>query len=321
MPTEPTSDTEELAKEETEISGGSKFIKSHKFIKFNKLDKFNNIDQKPYTDISWINKVPMEGWWSDKHVVRGGDKTDKVRRYAVISGEVDADDRIIVQDIFNTYENRYGLDIELLIVSAAAAEGLDFKNIRHIHIMEPYWNWGRIMQIISRGVRNDSHIDLPPEEKNVQPYIYLAVPPLTEQLPDGGYAPTTDTELYEESLKDEAINISFNEAIDDVSIECEINAESKCRKCSPTNEPLFTDDPARDAKTDDPCREVVNEKVKATEIQIGETKYYYTANDKSAFGISIFVYDEHVNSWRQMRESDPVFIDIVDAVGNLNLKK
>lgn len=36
----------------------------------------------------------------------------------------------------------------------AGAEGLDFKNGRQIHIMEPWYNINGIEQIIGRGVRN-----------------------------------------------------------------------------------------------------------------------------------------------------------------------
>lgn len=279
-----------------------------------KEGEYEAIDQRSHSDISWIHTAPAGGWWTNNQVTGGA---DKVRRYAIISGEVDSDDRIIVQDVFNGSDNQHGEQIELLVVSAAAAEGLDFKNIRHIHIMEPYWNWGRVMQIISRGVRSDSHIDLPPEEKNVQPYIYLAVPPKSEQNSDGTYAKTTDVEFYEDSLLDEAINNSFNDAIDEVSIERNINNETPSHQCSPTNTPLYTDDPARDIRTEDPCKEIVSEKIKATEIQVADNKYYYMKNEKSPFGLSIFKFDVNIDSWRQMKESDPLFLDLVDAINAL----
>ena len=51
------------------------------------------------------------------------------------------------------------------MITSAGAEGLDLKNIRQIHIMEPYWNEVRVKQVIGRGVRNNSHKDLPPKEQ------------------------------------------------------------------------------------------------------------------------------------------------------------
>lgn len=249
------------------------------------------------------------GWWGGAQL-----KGDGTRRFALITGDVDPDDRIIIQDVYNLPENAHGEIIELLIVSSAAAEGLDFKNIRHVHVLEPYWTWGRIMQIISRGVRNDSHIGLPPEEKNVQPYIYLAIPPTSEIAPDGTYPPTTDTELYEESLADETINWSFISSIDEVSLECEINAESHCRKCSPNNKPLFTDDPSRDCQLEDPCTLVETGTVTAKEIEIDGKKYQYIDNEKSAFGITVYEYNDKIAMYERVQESDAAFMRVYEAL-------
>ena len=79
---------------------------------------------------------------------------DSVKKFAIISGDVDVEDRALLQDMLNSDNNKYGGIIDLILISSTGAEGLDLKNIRHIHIMEPYWNWGRISQIEARGVRN-----------------------------------------------------------------------------------------------------------------------------------------------------------------------
>ena len=41
--------------------------------------------------------------------------------------------------------------------TAAAAEGLNLMNVRHIHITEPHWNPARHDQVIGRGIRLCSH--------------------------------------------------------------------------------------------------------------------------------------------------------------------
>lgn len=41
--------------------------------------------------------------------------------------------------------------------------------------MEPYWNQTRIEQVIGRGVRRNSHIALPPNERNVEIFRYFTV--------------------------------------------------------------------------------------------------------------------------------------------------
>lgn len=68
--------------------------------------------------------------------------------------------------------NINGEKIKVVIISQAGSEGIDFKNIRQIHILDPWWNLNRIEQIIGRGVRNCSHKKLPFKERNVQIFMY-----------------------------------------------------------------------------------------------------------------------------------------------------
>ena len=88
----------------------------------------------------------------------------------------------------NHADNRYGANIKVVLISKAAAEGLDFKNIRQIHIMEPWYNLNRIEQIIGRGVRNLSHCALPFEERNVE--IYMHTTEMKELYPTLTVSPT-----------------------------------------------------------------------------------------------------------------------------------
>jgi len=68
--------------------------------------------------------------------------------------------------------NRDGKQIKVILISRAGSEGLDFKNIRQIHILEPWYNMNRIEQIIGRAVRNLSHCMLPFEKRNVEVYLH-----------------------------------------------------------------------------------------------------------------------------------------------------
>jgi superfamily II DNA or RNA helicase len=222
------------------------------------------------------------------------------KEYVVISGEVSIEDRTRVQKMYNTPGG-----CSLILVSSTGAEGLDLKRVRHIHIMEPYWNWGRIEQIISRGVRNDSHIDLPKEEKNVQAYIYLAVPPESEAAKATEL--TTDVDLYEDALKNRDSIVSFTEALEEVSIECSLSLHGKCRTCKPTDEPLYSADPEKDIRTRDPCSDYTEKELSVSEIVIDGVTYYYSTNEKSPYGITIFMLDADLNAYRQLKESHPIY--------------
>jgi len=94
-------------------------------------------------------------------------------KYIMITGDPrlspnnDADIKAITND-----NNINGDKIKVVLISQAGSEGLDFKAIRQIHILDPWYNVNRLEQIIGRGVRNNSHKDLPFEKRNVQIFLY-----------------------------------------------------------------------------------------------------------------------------------------------------
>ena len=75
----------------------------------------------------------------------------------------------------NNAKNKDGHFVKVVLISKAAAEGVDFKNIRQIHVMEPWFNMNRIEQIIGRGVRNFSHCQLPFEKRNVEIFLHATL--------------------------------------------------------------------------------------------------------------------------------------------------
>ena len=78
-------------------------------------------------------------------------------------------------------DNKYGERVKVIIISKAGSEGLDFKFIRQIHILEPWYNMNRIEQIIGRGVRNLSHCGLPFKERNVELYLHSTLLEMNEE--------------------------------------------------------------------------------------------------------------------------------------------
>jgi len=66
-------------------------------------------------------------------------------------------------------------------ITSAGAEGLSLRNVRRVHIMEPYWNHVRTDQVKGRAVRICSHVDLQynPEpslnERTVEVFTYCSV--------------------------------------------------------------------------------------------------------------------------------------------------
>ena len=112
-------------------------------------------------------------------------KDFKPARYVMITGDNrispnnDADvkaitnnDNIFREDGQGNVYDISGEIIKVVLISQAGSEGLDFKAIRQVHILEPWYNVNRLEQIIGRAVRNFSHKDLPFSNRNVQIFLY-----------------------------------------------------------------------------------------------------------------------------------------------------
>ena len=98
-------------------------------------------------------------------------------RYVMITGEKELSANNINDLKYITHpDNSNGSKVKVVLITRAAAEGLDFKNIRQIHLMEPWYNTNRMEQIIGRGVRNNSHCDLELNQRNVEIYFHSTSP-------------------------------------------------------------------------------------------------------------------------------------------------
>ncbi len=71
--------------------------------------------------------------------------------------------------------NLHGELCRVFCITSAGAEGLSLRNVRNVHIMEPYWNHVRTDQVQGRAVRICSHMDLELEERNVDVFTYCTV--------------------------------------------------------------------------------------------------------------------------------------------------
>ena len=103
------------------------------------------------------------------------DKQDK--HYLLITGDNDLSINSYSDYLKIENKNMNGDKIKVIIGSETAAEGLDFKYIREVHILEPWFHLNKIEQVIGRGIRNCSHIELPFAQRNVMVYLYASVSP------------------------------------------------------------------------------------------------------------------------------------------------
>jgi hypothetical protein len=112
-------------------------------------------------------------------------KDFKPARYIMITGDprispnndldvkaITNNDNIFNEDKDGSITDISGQIIKVVLISQAGSEGLDFRTIRQVHIMDPWYNVNRIEQIIGRAVRNFSHKDLPFTKRNVQIFLH-----------------------------------------------------------------------------------------------------------------------------------------------------
>jgi hypothetical protein len=173
--------------------------------------------------------------------------------FALYTGTESAEEKEIIRNIYNgdwdfipTYladklreiarNNNMGEIIKVFMITSSGSEGINLRNTRYVHIMEPYWHPVRTEQVIGRARRICSHKDLPPELQSVEVFLYLMT--FTQEQIQGGDSIelklkdlskrepkiplTSDEALYEISSIKEEVNTQLIKAIKESAIDCAI---------------------------------------------------------------------------------------------------
>lgn len=105
--------------------------------------------------------------------------------YSMITGDIkySTSNKDELQYI-NHIGNKNGDLCKVVLISQAGSEGLDFKHLRQVHILEPWYNLNRIDQIIGRAIRNCSHKELPLKKRNCQIFLHATIQDNDEECID-----------------------------------------------------------------------------------------------------------------------------------------
>jgi hypothetical protein len=183
--------------------------------------------------------------------------------FALYTGTESAEEKEIIRNIFNskwknvpktiteqlnarTTNNMFGEVIKILMITASGAEGINLRNVRYVHITEPYWHPVRTEQIIGRARRICSHIDLPEELRTVDVFLYvmrftrrqiaqdndesLNIRMFDKSKTDGVTPMSTDQSLYEISNIKERITRQILTAVKESSFDCMIHANASAKE-------------------------------------------------------------------------------------------
>lgn len=116
---------------------------------------------------------------------REGEMEKGVPAFGMYTGDETEEEAELMRQIFNEdYSQTFPASLKdaikerrlcIFMGTKKAAEGITLKNVRNVYIMEPYWNPGRIEQVIGRAIRVNSHKDLPEDERDVTVKLYMSV--------------------------------------------------------------------------------------------------------------------------------------------------
>lgn len=173
--------------------------------------------------------------------------------FALYTGTETAEEKEIIRNIYNgdwdsvptniashlreiSNNNNMGEIIKVFMITSSGSEGINLKNTRYVHIMEPYWHPVRTEQVIGRARRICSHKELPIELQSVEVFIYLMTF-TAEQIKsddsielkqkdlskrDPKVPLTSDEALYEISSIKEEVNTQLINAVKEAAIDCAV---------------------------------------------------------------------------------------------------
>ena len=195
--------------------------------------------------------------------------------YALYTGTEEAEEKEIIRNIYNgawnyipnniaaqlkakSSNNNLGEIIKVLMITSAGSEGINLKNTRYVHIMEPYWHPVRQEQVIGRARRICSHKDLPKKLQTVEVFVYIMT--FTKEQLDSEfalelklkdisknppYAPqTSDQKLLEISTIKEQLTSQLLIGVKEASIDCAVHTKSNTKEklvCLSFGQPTVND--------------------------------------------------------------------------------
>ena len=140
------------------------------------------------------------------------------------------------------HNNNMGEVIKVFMITSSGSEGINLRNTRYVHIMEPYWHPVRLEQVIGRARRICSHKDLPLALQTVEVFVYIMTfsveqlktdeaielkrKDLSKALP--AVPQTSDQYLYEISEIKANLTTQLTDSIKETAFDCYIYSNGKC---------------------------------------------------------------------------------------------
>jgi len=136
-----------------------------------------------YSNWKWSGVLPLAialehagfSKYGGRNILHGAGRKRNAGNYIVLSGDKDmSPDNDGEIQVVKASNNINGEVVKVVLATSVATEGIDFKCIREIHLLEPWFHMNKVEQIIGRAVRNCSHMALDSRYRNVTIYQHAA---------------------------------------------------------------------------------------------------------------------------------------------------
>ena len=211
------------------------------------------LDKNGFTRFK-IKKSSTGIWTIDIDEINKGKPT-----YALYTGTETSEEKEMMRHIYNgewdqipesisielnkmAKNNNMGEVIKVFMITSSGSEGINLRNTRYVHIIEPYWHPVRLEQVIGRARRICSHKALPLALQTVEVFVYLMTftpeqlksddaielkrKDLSKAVP---HVPmTSDQYLYEISEIKSNLTAQLTDAVKESAFDCYIYSNGKC---------------------------------------------------------------------------------------------
>lgn len=289
-----------------------------------------------------IKKNSLDAWEIDIKEEDLGKPT-----YALYTGTESAEEKEIIRNIYNgswdyiptnianalrkvANNNNMGEIIKVLMITSSGSEGINLRNTRYVHIIEPYWHPVRMEQVIGRARRICSHKDLPPELQTVEVFVYLMVFSAEQLKSDDSIElknkdlskgnpkvpVTSDQLLFEISTIKENVSNQLTKIIKETSFDCNLyphgNENISCLNFADPKNTTYAYTPDYSKQQNDVSVKSNKKKIEWTgkSITLHGVEYVYRRMSPKLLNI----YD--LNSYKQALENpnvNPVLIGTLEA--------
>lgn len=188
------------------------------FLEFspNHMYSFNN------NTLHYKHNITYETWKNSESLQKQYPKFEPAV-FITITGKIDETVTIedtkhkFIKSVFNHASNMHGKNIKVIIGSKVVNEGITFKNIRQIHVLDAHYHLGRLDQVIGRGIRHCAHYDSI-TKKYPKPYVEVYRYVVSKTTGD-----TRSEQMYQKAENKYILVKQTERLLKEISIDCPLN--------------------------------------------------------------------------------------------------